>query len=404
MRQEHSLRDEINPSSYGDRITVLSIDGGGIRGILPATVLIFLESKLQELDGEEVRIADYFDVIAGTSTGGLITAMMTAPDQNKRPLFEAKDIIVPFYLKHCPKIFPQSRGIIMRMNALRGPKYDGKYLRKLLRKILGYRRLHETVTRIVVPTFDIKLLQPHVFSTFEAEIDTSEDALLSDVCIGTSSAPTYLPAHYFKTKDSRGNDREFHLVDGGVAANNPALLAMKPTGTVFPGSPDALAAPQSLDYQKYIMLSLGSGTSKIEKKYDAKVASKWGILGWLYRDNGHSPLVDAFTFASGDTVDLHMSMIFRSIKCEQNYLCIQDDTLSGHTPSTDKATKKNMKELVRIGERLLHKPVSRMNLDTGIFEPAQHQGTNEQALTRFANLLSEERRLRKERLQRWSSN
>lgn len=55
----------------------------------------------------------------------------------------------------------------------------------------------------------------------QAEIDTSEDALLSDVCIGTSSAPTYLPAHYFKTKDSGGNDREFHLVDGGVAANNP---------------------------------------------------------------------------------------------------------------------------------------------------------------------------------------
>lgn len=55
----------------------------------------------------------------------------------------------------------------MRMRALRGPKYDGKYLRKLVRKILGTRRLHETVTRIVVPTFDIKLLQPHVFSTFE---------------------------------------------------------------------------------------------------------------------------------------------------------------------------------------------------------------------------------------------
>lgn len=54
----------------------------------------------------------------------------------------------------------------------------------------------------------------------QAEIDTSEDALLSDVCIGTSSAPTYFPTHYFKTKDSGGNDREFHLVDGGVAANN----------------------------------------------------------------------------------------------------------------------------------------------------------------------------------------
>ena len=55
----------------------------------------------------------------------------------------------------------------------------------------------------------------------QAEMDTSKDALLSDICISTSSAPTYFPAYHFKTKDSEGNDREFNLVDGGVAANNP---------------------------------------------------------------------------------------------------------------------------------------------------------------------------------------
>ncbi|KAL6224789.1 hypothetical protein ACLB2K_003644 [Fragaria x ananassa] len=93
MGKEDSLREEIIPSSYGDRITVLSIDGGGIKGIIPGTSLSFLESKLQELDREEARIADYFDVIAGTSTGGLITTMLTAPDEKKRPLFEAKDIV-----------------------------------------------------------------------------------------------------------------------------------------------------------------------------------------------------------------------------------------------------------------------------------------------------------------------
>lgn len=62
----------------------------------------------------------------------------------------------------------------------------------------------------------------------QAEMDVSEDALLSDVCIGTSSAPTYLPAHHFKTKDSGGNEREFHLVDGGVAANNPVSIVYLP--------------------------------------------------------------------------------------------------------------------------------------------------------------------------------
>ena len=66
---------------------------------------------MQKLDGEEARIADYFDVITGTSTGGLVTAMLTAPDENNRPLFAAKDIN-DFYLEHCPKIFPQESGCV----------------------------------------------------------------------------------------------------------------------------------------------------------------------------------------------------------------------------------------------------------------------------------------------------
>ncbi|KAJ0041551.1 hypothetical protein Pint_28076 [Pistacia integerrima] len=192
--------------------------------------------------------------------------MLTAPDEQGHPPYIAKDI-VPFYLKHGPKIFPQSLRMFKRMKSLLGPKYNGDYLRKL----------------------------------------AESDALLSEVCIATSAAPTYFPTHHFKTKDSHGNDTPFHLVDGGMAANNPTLLAMKPTGTVFPGNPDEVPA-QALQYQK-------------------------------------------------------------------------DATLTGDTSSTDKATKKNMQELVKIGDRLLKKPVSRMNLDSGILEPVDNGGNNEQVLT-----------------------
>jgi len=96
------------PPAYGSIVTVLSIDGGGVRGIIPGTILAFLEAKLQELDGPDARVADYFDVVAGTSTGGLVTAMLTAPDKEGRPLFAAKEIN-DFYLKHSPKIFPAKR-------------------------------------------------------------------------------------------------------------------------------------------------------------------------------------------------------------------------------------------------------------------------------------------------------
>lgn len=389
---------QIQPPTYGNLITVLSIDGGGIRGLIPATILEFLESQLQEIDGEEARLADYFDVIGGTSTGGLVTAMITAPDENKRPLFAAKDI-KPFYLEHCPKIFPQRSisgifGLIRSVFKLfRGPKYDGKYLHDVVREKLKETRLHQTLTNIVIPTFDIKRLQPTIFSTYEAKKYPCFDARLSDICIGTSAAPTYLPAYSFDTCDSEGNVREFNLIDGGVAANNPILVAMtEVTKQIFDGNPDFFPI-KPVDYGRFLIISVGTGSAKIEQKYDAKSAAKWGVLGWFLH-HGSTPLVDVFTQASGDMVDYHLSVATQALRCEENYLRIQEDTLTGIDSSVDISTKENLEKLVGIGENLLNKPVSRINLDNGDYEKIENAGTNAEELKRFAKLLSQERRLR----------
>ncbi|XVE94852.1 hypothetical protein REPUB_Repub02eG0045300 [Reevesia pubescens] len=305
---------QMRPPNYGNLITILSIDGGGIRGIIPATILSFLESQLQELDGEDARLADYFDVVAGTSTGGLVTAMLTAPNEDGRPLFTAKNIKA-FYLEHCSKIFPQKRGmrgaIRKLMKSLAGPKYDGKYLHWLIREKLGQSRLHDALAHIVIPSFDIKYLQPVFFSSYEVKRSPCLDVQLSDICISTSAAPTYLPAHYFKNQDHEGNVREFHLIDGGVAANNPTLVAItQVTKQIFDENPD------------FLVISIGTGSNKIEQKYNAKMAAKWGILGWLLH-GGSVPLVDVFSQASADMVDFHISVLFQALHSEENYLRIQ---------------------------------------------------------------------------------
>ncbi|KAK3423131.1 patatin-like protein 2 [Eucalyptus grandis] len=392
---ERTTSVPLQPPTYGNLITILSIDGGGIRGLIPGTILNFLESELQKLDGEDARIADYFDVISGTSTGGLITAMLTTPNEKNRPVFAAKDV-KDFYLKHCPKIFPQDscpfKPVTKMIKAVAGPKYDGKYLHKVVREELGDKRLHQTLTNVVIPTFDIKSLQPTIFSSYQVKRDPSVDALLWDICISTSAAPTYLPAHKFETKDPTGKVREFNLIDGGVAANNPTLVAMgEVTKTIVGGSSDFFPIKPT-DYRRFLVISLGTGTGKVEGKYTAHEAAKWGVLGWL--TSGGTPLIDVFTQASADMVDYHLFAVFQALQLHDNYLRIQDDTLSGVLSSVDVATKKNLTDLVKTGEALLKKPVSRVNLETGVCEPTPNQETNEEALMRFAKLLSQERQLR----------
>ncbi|XP_014503612.1 patatin-like protein 2 [Vigna radiata var. radiata] len=395
------------PTESDDRhlVTVLSIDGGGIRGIIPGIILAFLEQELRRLDGDDVRIADYFDVIAGTSTGGLVTAMLTAPNQYNRPLYAAEHL-KDFYLQHSPRIFPQNKWwnviayVVKFITTLFGPSYDGKDLHKIIRENLKETRLDQTLTNVVIPTFDIKRLQPTIFSSFQLKKRPYLNGLLSDICIATSAAPTYLPAHYFETKTQHGHViGKFDLIDGGVAANNPTLVAMAEVSNQISheGQVGDLKV-EAMQYDRFLVISLGTGSQKQEPKYSAKEAAEWGVLSWVSTTNGSTPLIDAFTQASADMVDFHISSVFRALNSEHNYLRIQDDTLTGDSSSVDLATDDNLKKLVSVGESLLDKPVSRINLRTGLYETAGTSETNREALTRFAVRLSKQKRFRESQI------
>ncbi|OMO56727.1 Patatin/Phospholipase A2-related protein [Corchorus capsularis] len=371
-------------------VTVLSIDGGGIRGIIPGTLLAFLESKLQELDGPNARIADYFDIIAGTSTGGLVATMLTAPNKenNQQPMYKAKDIN-DFYLEHCPKIFPQDSA-----DGSKGPKYDGKYLRTLLNELLEDITVNQTLTNVVLPTFDIKLLQPVIFSTNDAKVNSWKNVRLADACIGTSAAPTLLPPHRFETTDSDEKIHTFDLIDGGVAANNPTLIAISQVWLGMIKKQNAEFKYKGPLDSKILVLSLGTGTSPTNPpKYNAEMASNWSMSDWVFL-NGNTPLLDVSWQASSDMVDFHVSAVFQCSNSIENYLRIQDDTLTGDASTADIATEENLQNLVEIGNKLLKKRVSKLNFATGQFEEVEGGDTNEEALAKFAEKLHEQRIIR----------
>uniref|UniRef100_A0A8R7VHI0 Patatin n=1 Tax=Triticum urartu TaxID=4572 RepID=A0A8R7VHI0_TRIUA len=385
-----SLSSPASPQPcYRSIITVLSIDGGGVRGIIPGTILALLEEKLQELDGPDARIADYFDVVAGTSTGGLVAAMLNVPNPKGRPLFAAKDVN-KFYLEHCPNIFPAIcylQSVLQQRAYGLAQEHDGA--QAVVKELLGDTRVHQTLKNIVIPTFDIKLLQPTIFSTYDAMRDVSKNALLSDVCISTSAAPTYLPGHHFETKDKNGKTRAFNLIDEGVVANNPTLLAMTHISKqillgnldFFPNKPAG--------YGKFMILSLGTGTAKIVEKFDAIECGKWALLGWLYK-RGATPIIDSFSEASADLVDIQASVLFQTLHCNKCYLRIQYNELTSEMASVDVSTSKNLNGLVGVGKALLKRQVCKMNVETGTNEPDLKRGTNEEELVHFARMLSEE--------------
>ncbi|KAI5326526.1 hypothetical protein L3X38_035600 [Prunus dulcis] len=336
-------KSSLHSPTNGGLTTILSIDGGGIRGIIEGGSLEFLEYELQRLY-----------------------------DENNRPLFAAKDIL-SFYLKHCLKIFHQPRSLIGKIkHCLKGlvrPKYNEKYFQKLVKEKLGDKHLHDTLTNVVIPTVDIKPPRPVIFSSDELKRHPSLDALLSDVCIGTSAAPSHLPAHQF------------------IAANNPASIAIKEAEKeILKRNPGC--GNEEL-HKRILLISLGTGIAN-DEEYDAKEVARWGAFQWLIGPHWSSPVVHMCIKVTGGILDYHTQCVLEDVQSHGHYLRIQDDTLSGRLASVDIATKKYLNDLVKVGEALLKKPVSRLDFDASETEPLPLE-TNAEALVRMAKILSEER-------------
>ena len=132
---------------------ILSLDGGGIRGVIPATVLAAMERELGQ------PIASSFDMIAGTSTGGILALALTIPGADGRPRYSPADI-VKMYVDEGPSIFHASPWEkLARLGNLNGPKYGCSGIEGVLKQYFGDARLKDALTDVLITAYEIDKLR-----------------------------------------------------------------------------------------------------------------------------------------------------------------------------------------------------------------------------------------------------
>ena len=225
---------------------ILSIDGGGIKGLYSSTILEHLEGQI---DGV---IGDYFDMICGTSTGGLIALALSLG----MPATEMSEL----YTKNGEKIFPkQGKNEAKFRQYVKGGKYSNVALIKVLEETFGKNKLKDCNNLVCIPSYSITDGRPWIFKYGHKDwMDRKRDdeALCVDVALATSAAPTFLPVVELSMYDNK------QFIDGGVYANNPTLVGFLEAMTFFVG-------PEK-DYNELEILSISSLNPTLGEKPGAK--------------------------------------------------------------------------------------------------------------------------------------
>ena len=183
---------------------ILTIDGGGIKGVFPASFL----SAIEETTGK--KISDYFDLIVGTSTGGIIALGLGIG-------FSAKELL-EFYEQLGPEVFKGNR-LARFLRSMGISKYSNTSLRKALEEKFADKKLGESKNRLVIPSLNLENGEVHVYKTAHHQrLQRDYKEKIVDIALATSAAPTYFPTY--------SSASGIPLVDGGLWANNPMGLAV----------------------------------------------------------------------------------------------------------------------------------------------------------------------------------
>lgn len=311
-------------------VTILTIDGGGMKGIISAIVLMKLEKYLRQYSkNDEAVLTDYFDIVAGTSTGSILTALLLCPDEKGKQKYRAEDVL-ELYMSKGKDIFRKRP--LYPINSFFGlckSRYTNHYFKKELEEYFGELKISELLRPCMIVTYDMESRKTLFLNSISSKKNPMRDIRVSDAVLASCSAPTYFPPVCTK-KDAHCKDC---LVDGGVAANNPSMSALI----------EALKLPQAKTIQDTYLLSIGNVSTY--KSYSCDEAKGWGIAEFAL------PLLTIIMETSEEIVDYQLRKLYECYHASNHYLRIEACTRAD-VPAMNDTSKEAIQTLVGIGNKL----------------------------------------------------
>lgn len=295
-------------------IKVLSIDGGGIRGIIPALLLSAIEEKKQK------PIYELFDFFAGTSTGGILSLLLTKPDP-----IPANQLIDLYNGDGANKIF--------KKNFMTKPTYlfkRAKYNRCGIEGVLAEKfqqiKLEQAIKPVLITSYETEGRNATFFSNYD---DRYSGLYMKDVARATSAAPTYFSPLKIKGKGT--------FVDGGLAANNPAMSAYVEVLKIF----DQLkCSGVDVSDKKIVLVSLGTGTITLSLKYNQ--IKNWTPLHWV-----SGPLISSFFDGNSTTVEYQLKKILTNDTYYRFQLILPNEKGADELDNTNQEYLDELQELTK---------------------------------------------------------
>jgi patatin-like phospholipase/acyl hydrolase len=337
-----------NGDGAHDRLfKLLSIDGGGIRGLMSALVLSTIEKKTGK------SISEMFDLVAGTSSGGVLALALARPSESvpAKPCYSASELVALFEEKG-RTIFERSAafGVLDRVEApgrqrlhlpngnvhdLFRPKYRDSGREEVLKAYLGY-RLIDAVVDVFVPTYDTLLRKPIFLVSNEAHVaETDYYHSICDVSAveaGLAATPTFFAPQKVRQPNYVSPPGVYSLVDGGLFANNPTFVAMA----------HAIKRYKQPTLQNMLVVSVGAGS--LTRSYPPDEIRGWGQVNWAV------PAIEMTIDGQGDAVGCMLEQFLPSAR----YHRFQTD-LTKVNDDIDDISEENIVAIERAALRMLER-------------------------------------------------